>query len=364
MLLFPYVIFIFYIMFIKKTEKCTWVLGASLMAFLSVTSTSYADLSNYIPLFEYVSYVELSVAAQTTGLIWACLNKLFYFLGFNYRGMVVVMLFLDYYLMHNAVRRLGGNENLYFGLFLIFPSIIQLVQFKFFTAFCVVFVGYSVLVTSKKLSKVKYLAFIAIAFLIHNSSVMFLLLLLVKRKHYDRKLFVLITVGLTLFMVVFLNPIVSIVSRYLNPRLSARYLTDSITPSSLTWIILMFIIWLIAYVVSSYLLSNRAFGNTTITSEDDFFYVTNYNGMSIEILLLTLPFLLLDRNYHRFLEMGYSMLFVIAGMYIKPPKYSRDKIIFIFVLMVLLVIITNIYCPYETVLKPVFMFNGFVSLRR
>ena len=113
MLLFPYVIFIFYILFIKKTEKCTWVLAASLMAFLSVTSLSYADLSNYIPLFEYVNNVELYVATQTTGLIWAYLNKFFYFLGFNYRGMVVVMLFLDYYLMHNAVQRLGGNENVY-----------------------------------------------------------------------------------------------------------------------------------------------------------------------------------------------------------------------------------------------------------
>lgn len=364
MLIVPYVIVIFYILFFKRTEKSTWVLAASLMAFLSATSTSYADLINYVPLFEYVNYVELPVAAQTTGVIWACLNKLFYFLGFNYRGMVVVMLFLDYYLMHNAVRRLGGNENLYFGLFLIFPSIIQLVQFKFFTAFCVVFVGYSILVTSEKLSRVKYLGFIAIAFLIHTSCVMFLLLLLVKMKHYDRKRFVLITAGLTLFMVIFLNPIVSIVSRYLNPRLSARYLTDSITPSSLTWIVLIFIVWLVSYILSSYLLSNRAFEGTTITSDDSSFYVANYNGMAIEILLLTLPFLLLDSNYHRFLEMGYSILFVVAGMYITPPRYSRNKMIFILVLMVLLVIISYIYCPYETVLKPVFMFDGFVNVRR
>lgn len=364
MLIIPYVIFIFYILFIKRTEKFTWVLAAALMTFLSVTSTSYADLNNYVPLFEYVNYVELPVAAQTTGIIWACLNKLFYLLGFNYRGMVAVLLFADYYLMHNSVRRLGGNENLYFGLFLIFPSIIQLVQFKFFTASCVVFVGYSILVTSEKFPRVKYLVFIAIAILIHTSCVMFLLFLLVKLKQDDRKLFVLITVGLTLLTVICLNPIVSIVSRYLNPRLSARYLTDSITPSSLTWIVLIFIVWLMAYIVSSYLLSNRAFDGTTITSDDSSFYVANYNGIAIEILLLTLPFLLLDRNYHRYLEMGYSILFVITGMYITPPRYSRSKLIFILVLMILLMLISYIYCPYETVLKPVFTFDGFINLRR
>ena len=364
MLIIPYALFIFYILFIKRTEKLTWALAGALMTFLSVTSLTYADLSNYVPLFDYVNRVELSVATQATGVIWALLNKIFYLLGFNYRGMVAVLLLVDYYLMHDAVKRLGGNENLYFGLFLIFPSIIQLVQFKFFTAFCVVFVGYSILVTSEKLSRVKYLGFIAIAFLIHTSSVMFLLLLLVKMKHYDRKLFVLITAGLTLFMVIFLDPIVSIVSRYLNPRLSARYLTDSITPSSLTWIVLIFIVWLMAYILSSYLLSNRAFEGTTITSGDSSFYVANYNGMAIEILLLTLPFLLLDRNYHRFLEMEYSILFVVTGMYMTPPRYSRNKMIFILVLMVLLVMISYIYCPYETVLNPIFSFDGFVNIRR
>lgn len=364
MLIVPYAIFIFYILFIKKTKKLTWAFAASLMVFLSITSTTYADLDNYVPLFDYINYVDLPIAMQTTGVIWACLNKMFYILGFNYRGMVAILLFVDYYLMHNAVRRLNGNENLYFGLFLIFPAVIQLVQFKFFTAFCVVFIGYSVLVTSEKFPRVKYLIFIMIAVLIHTSCVMFLLLLLIKMKHYDRKLFVLITAGMTLFMVILLNPIVSIISRYLNPRLSARYLTDSITPSSLTWIVLIIFVWLMSFIISSYLLSKKTITSVIEKYDDGNIRVANYCGMAIEVLLLTLPFLLLDRNYHRFLEMGYSILFVIAGKYIKPPRYSRDKIIFILVFILLLLMVAYIYCPYETVLKPIFSFDGFIKLRR
>lgn len=364
MLIIPYALFIFYILFIKRTEKLTWALAGALMIFLSVTSLTYADLSNYVPLFDYVNRVELSVATQATGVIWALLNKFFYLLGFNYRGMVAVLLLVDYYLMHDAVKRLGGNENLYFGLFLIFPSIIQLVQFKFFTAFCVAFVGYSVLVTSEKFSRIKYLAFIAVAVLIHTSCAMFLLLLLVKKKRFDRKIFVVITGGLTFFIVLFLNPIVNAVSRFLNPKLASRYLTNSITPSSLMWIVIIFIVWLLSFIISSYLLSNKAFAGTAIKSKDVAFCVINYNSMAIEVLLLTLPFLLLDRNYHRFLEMGYSILFVTTGMYITPPRYSRSKVVFIAAFVILLVLVSFVYCPYETVLNPIFSFDGFVNIRR
>jgi len=285
-------------------------------------------------------------------------------LGLNYRGMVVGMLYMNYYLMHITIKRLKVNENLYFGMFLIFPALIQLVQLKFFTASCIVFVGYSYLVTSEHFPRVKYVAFIAIASLVHTSSVIFLLLLLVKTKKYDRKLFVLITVGLTFSIVVLLNPIVKLVSLYLDPRLVARYLTNSITPSSLLWIALIFVVWLASYLISTYLLSNKNFRYTIGNRDKCLNRIADYCGMSIEVLLLTLPFLLLDRNFHRFLELGYSVLFVIMGMYIAPPRYSKTKLTLVLVMSVVLVVITLIYSPYQTVLKPLLSFEGFVNLGR
>lgn len=364
MLIVAYIIAVFYVLFIKKTEKYTWVLAASILAFLSVTSSDYADLVNYIPLFEYVNYVDFPIAIQTTGIGWTCLNKLFYMIGLNYRGLVLLMLYVNYFIMHVAVKRLKANENLYFGLFLIFPAVIQLVQFKFFTGFCIVLLGYSLLLTSEQLPIVKYIALVVLASTIHTSCLVFLVLLLVKRKHYNRRIFIIIAALLAIIMLIFMNHIVRIASLFLNSRMVNRYLIDSITPSSLAWIIAIFSVWLISFIISKYLLSNKAFKYSANKIAQTEGRVTDYCGMSIEILLITLPFLILDRNFHRFLEMGYSLLFVITGWYIAPPRYSRDKLIFIFIFMVLLSLISFLYSPYSTVLRPIFTFDGFVNLRR
>lgn len=364
MLIAAYAIVTFYILFIKKTERYTWALAASIMVFLSITSSDYSDLVNYVPLFEYVNYVALPIAVQTTGIGWACLNKLFYMIGLNYRGMVVGMLYVNYFLMHIAVKRLRTNENLYFGLFLIFPAVIQLIQLKFFTGFCIVLLGYSLLLTSERFSIVKYIALIALASIIHTSCLIFSVLLLVKRKHYNRNLFIIIATILTIAIVNFMNQIVNFASIFINSRLVGRYLVDSISPSSLSWIIAIFLVWLTSFIISKYLLLNKAFRVSIYNAVQTETRVIDYCGMSIEIMLLTLPFLLLDRNFHRFLEMGYSLLFVIAGWYIAPPRYSRDKLIFVFVFMALLIVISFIYSPYATVLKPIFTFDEFVNLRR
>lgn len=364
MLIIPYILCILYILFIKKNTKYTWIFAASAMALLSITSANYADLSNYIPLFDYINCMDLSVAAQTTGIGWICINKFFYMIGMNYRGLVVCMLYINYFLMHLAIRRFNVNENLYFGLFLIFPAIIQLVQFKFFTAFCVSFLGYSLLITSEYYSNVKYTIYILVASLIHTSNIVFLLFLLIKTKIYQKKtsfLFLLIT---TLIVMLCLNPIVSIVSRYLNPKLVDRYLTDSITPSSVMWIIAIFLVWVISFAISKFVLSKKIFACSQTSCDNSINNKADYCGKTIEILLITLPFLLLDRNFHRFLEMGYSVLFIILGMNIAPPRYSRTKINFIFAIIVLLTLVSCIYCPFETVLEPIFSFDGFVDLRR
>lgn len=363
MLIILYIILILYILFIKKNEKLTWLLAATMMAFLSITSETYADLNNYIPLYKFVNTVDISIGMKSTGIGWLLLNRFFNFLGFNYRGFVFVMLYVNYYLMHFSVKKLRANENMYFGLFLLFPSLIQLVQFKFFTAFCIVFLGFSFLVTSEKFPRIKYIISIIIASFIHTSSLMFILLILIKLKRYNRKVFAYISLILTIFIVLFLNAIVAFISRYLNANLTNRYFTDSITRSSTSWIIAIVLVWLFLFLVSQYIMSKREFRTQLNVSKEGMFSIANYCTMTIEVLLMTLPFLLLDRNFHRFLEFGYSSLYLILGIYVIPPKYSKSKILLTLVVIVSLIIITLVYTPFDSVLKPLFSFDGLVNLR-
>lgn len=358
MLFLPYVVIIFYILFGKKKDKFTWVLAASTISFLSITSYLYADIVNYMPLFEFINNFDISFSVKSSGLGWIIINKIFYFIGFNYRGLILGLIYFNFYLMHLSAKKLEINENIYFGLYLIFPGLIQLVQIKFFTATCIVMFGYTLMLTSDRFPKLKFIMSILIATTIHTSSVMYLLLILPILIKINEKQYIFFVFGITAIAKIFLNNIISIVILYLNSRLSERYITNSISPTTLQWFVAIFYCWLMLFIISFYILNNTKAGI------NDKFNILGLNYQSNLILLLTLVFLTLDKNFHRFLELGYLLLYFSLGLYIKPPKYSYKKLLLILILIIILVIVSLIYCPIETVIKPLFSYDGIINIRR
>ena len=145
MLLSLYIIIILYLLLFRKKNNNAWVFAACMIAILSITTNDYADLVNYDPLFNYYNTSSFNFSFTMNNSIWALLCRLFYNIGFNYRGMVICLIFINYFILHFAAKNLKCDENKFFALFLIFPSIIQLVQLKFFTAFVIVTLAYSIL---------------------------------------------------------------------------------------------------------------------------------------------------------------------------------------------------------------------------
>ena len=189
MLFIIYISVLVYLLFLKKSSKLTWFIVACVLSLLSITTVFYADLDNYGPLFDYYNMNSTVISFSTTNFLWALFCKLFYFLGFNYRGMIIILIFINYYILHKAAQNFNCNENIFFGLFMIFPSIIQLVQFKFFTSITLVILGYSLLIQDKKYSIIKFLTLIGAAVMIHSSALLFLSLILVKKRRFNNKIF-------------------------------------------------------------------------------------------------------------------------------------------------------------------------------
>lgn len=358
MLLVLYIVTILFLLFVKKTNKNTWVIAALLISLLSITSNFYADLDNYVPLFNYYNSKEFVLSFPNTNFIWVLLCKLFYMLGFNYRGMIIGIVFFNYYLLHRAAKNLQCNENIFFGLFLIFPSIIQLINLKFSLAFSLIVFAYSILCVEKKYSTICFFILTIIASLIHNSAFVFLLLIFAKKKKINMGRLFVIALIITVFIIFNLNTITHFVQHFISNQQYERYFTDTITPSSNIWILLIFLCWLISYIFGF-----LAINYINKDKENKYNNIFRKCIVVINIMVLTLPLLLLDRNMHRFIEIGFVMVFFMMSMILKG-KFTKNKMMLLFCMIISLITVMAIYTPYDSVLDPIFTYDEIVDIRR
>ena len=361
-LIIPYLIIIIYILFIKKNQRFTWLLVAMCIAMLSITSSFYPDLDNYVPLFDYFNQSDVTITLSTTNYLWALLCKIFYFLGFNYRGMVICLIFVDYYILHIAAKNLNCDERIFFGLFLIFPALIQLIQFKFFTSTSIVILAYSVLIKNKKHSILFFILLMCVAMLIHNSTVVFLIFLLLKfkNKKVSTKLILVITIFMSLIFSLNIGIVDDISRLLISEKQIDRYITNTISPSSVLWIIIIYTCWLLCYIISFYILKHSKKDNVEINQ------ILTQDIIAINLLLLTIPLLLLDRNMHRFIEIGYVIMFFSVSIVMNKieKRNNKDKLMLLFMICAILIFNTIIYTPFKSVIIPIFSYDGIVNIWR
>lgn len=366
MLVVPYLLLSLYILFIKKKDKYTWILVAIMLSFLSITSVDYADLSNYGPLFNAYNNGIVPIKINMSNLAWALLCRLFYSIGLNYRGMVIVLIFVNSLLINFAIKNLHGEINIVFGLFLLFPAVIQVVQLKFFTASTVVFFAYSVFLLNLPISLPVMIIGIILGISIHSSAAAFSILLLLLFTKLSKKIIIFASIAIAIIIGLLLNQVTIIASKFLPVVLVRRYFIDTISPSSMSWIITIASIWISSYLISYYL------SNLKVKSSINPYYkntqekiVSNKCLLTVGMMSFCIPLLLLDRNYHRFLEFGFMIMFIIASKVLRIGRKSRKKdFAFALFLVAYLVLISTIYSPYNSVLKPLFSYEGIVNIFR
>lgn len=357
MLILPYVLICIYLLYFRKKNKNAWLIVALTIIFLSITSKTYADLPNYQPLFDYYNLNNVNITISTTNFLWAYLCKFFGFLGFNYRGMVVILIFINYYIIHLGLKNFMADENKFFGLFMIFPAIIQLIQLKFFTAFSIVFLAYSLYIKNGKYSSIKFILLTIFASLIHSSASVFLILIFCNNKKLNNNLLLIITIFFSILFNCNLSIITGLAKKYLSERHFNRYFVNSITPSSIIWILAIFSLWLVCLLILKLIISK-----VDKKENSKCYEILEKNDKSITLFLLTIPLLFIDRNMHRFLEMGFCILMLSISLCIRRDNMTKNNVMFLFCISLVLIIAMFIYTPYSSVLQPVFSYDGFISI--
>ena len=149
----------------------TWILFAF--------NTDNADYQNYANAFKNVGY-GLENNYFETGFLF--LTRLAILVGLNYPAFLAMIATISLLLVASSVFYLTNNRSFVWLLYTIYPFVFDVVQYRNFLAFSIVFFALRFLVDENKKSLLKFVLLVIIATTIHSSSIIYFAFLLVKVK--------------------------------------------------------------------------------------------------------------------------------------------------------------------------------------
>lgn len=342
-----------------KRNKYFWLWCAILLAVMFNTTLVYADFPNYEYIFNNINKGDFSAIFNETGpTLWYILCFIFGKIGLAYRGMVVVVIFISTYLINYRVRDIKVNDNIFWALFILFPGIIQCVQLRFFLGTSIVAFGLIPLLQNKKNSYLTFLICLVISYFFHSSCLifsMFLLFPLFNKIGYRKTLILSFFVTIILY-IGFQQIIPLIVKGFVSSAKFERYFDSSTTETTILRFIIILFDWFLCFIANSFIL-NRINKSTEIDSDLQLF--SNNIQKTISLLLITIFFLTFDANFHRFLQMGYILLFLNISIFFNYIKMNKENFVtLLFVTAFIVCFAYNTYTPYS-VTTDVFTYDGF-----
>ena len=364
MLVVLFILTILYGFTIKSNGKFFWVWCVFLLCILMSSSQSYADLAGYERYYSYLlnGGETYNYLGYTAG--WYLICKLSIALHLTYRGMLVLVVGFSCTVMHLAVKKVVCDEKVFWGLFLIFPALVQCVQVRFFMATAIVFYGFVNFLLNEKSEWAKYIATVIIACFIHVSCIVFLVLIFTSffKSRSIHKAICFSALG-TAVLYYGLAYIPIIAESFLSEVKYKRYFASQISVTTFSWVAKICIVW--AASVALILLVTHSNKQLVIESKDDI----KVRGKALSkitiasiLLVITLPLLAFDSNFHRFIEIGYEFVYLIIARFMMINKNRTEKLIVLCLSMIVLVFAAYIYIPYGTIIRPFFTFDGIVPL--
>ena len=366
-----------------KRKKWNWVFYAIVLCIMFWSSNgTYTDFEGYYQIFERINSTGINIVGASPG--WFALCMFFGRIGLNYFGMSIALLFFSCFLMHRLFSIFETNENITWAALLVFPILINGIQIRFFLAMAIVTYCLKYLLFDNKVPLIKFLLGVAIATSIHTASVIFIICVLVLL--YERHKFktnVLITILLCALILVGVAFVPTIAKKFLNAWQYSRYISDSTSESSIKWVGAITVCWFAAIAIFQMMKLTKGWHNKTILNrnvmveeggkipdKNDYEITFKRIFRIIYLLGLTLPLLIFDRNYHRYIQLGYILDAMCLGIYWyrasggnKIIKLERWLVIICFFIALIPAIYSYEFVPVNAI-APLFEYVKFPSILR
>lgn len=350
----------------KKIElkRIYWLLVGLVLSFISISTEIYTDVDIYTNIFDWTNAGNINY--DTPG--WSFLCRVFYSIGFNYRGMIPFILLLSIFIISRACRKIDVDENKVLALMLIFPGLLNVIQLKFFLAYSMVIYAITILQCNDKNKIIKYLIIILFATMIHSASIFCLIYLIVEMftRTNTQKSFFLTILGF-IIVLLSLKMIPTVASIFLDKQVITRYFTGAVEVSSIMWIIEITMAWLLMVIIAWGLIKSSRFQviNQSIRKQYDKDLLISRSFTVLCLTGLVLPLLLYDQNFHRFIEIEYMIGYELLFFCFKERFFKRksNKYIIIIFLMISIIYCIRYFVPFDRIM-PLFSLDKIVQVLR
>ena len=199
------------------------LIAIAFLAYITYITVNVPDYENYQNAYNYISqghdYSDL-------GIGWYYLCRLGVVIGLNFRTFKTVIVVVSCLIIRYSVKQFVRNSqsiNKFWSLYLIFPALLDCVQFRFFLAEAIFIFAVIFLIRQNTRGYITYGILILLASTIHSSAIFLLLFLSIPFFHRIKSFLVGSIISFSLFLLVARNQVLSIAQRVVNERRITEY---------------------------------------------------------------------------------------------------------------------------------------------
>jgi hypothetical protein len=298
---------------------------------LNYNAVNVADFNAYSSIYNQISATQL----YQTGYGWYILNNLGRILGLDYNLYKVCSITICMIILWIVSKTMvGESSNLIFGLYLLYPALLDAIQLRFFTAMTMVLMGILFLSKQKVWSTIVYVLIVLLAASVHTSVLFYLLFAAypIISKHREKLKY--IVVASAIILMAFKSKLYNLIAFISNDR-QMQYLDKStgVTSGSgyipVVTIASIFLLYLINHQIFQEISEDISFSETDKKNSE------MISGISL-MMFFMIPLVMLSGEFFRAFRIMFVLTYISLAIlvrnnkeyYFKHISYSDNKIQF------------------------------------
>lgn len=303
-------------LFLKRKNRIFDYLIILFLCFLQFFQIGSPDYENYKVVYDFIGS---GYRYLDTGYGWLVLCKFGNILCLNYREFQVVLLFICLLIIMWVVNKIVGttkNTHMFYSLYLLYPALMDLVQFRFFVATVLVFLGISFLNENSFFNYIKFITCVIIAFTIHSATLFYMIFILIP---IFNKIKIALCMLVTVFSIgffVFKSQLLSFIALFINEARVNRYLqsTDSVGIYGL-------IAYIVTLIIFNIILYKASIITKTVQDKKTKVFIDNIYSISL-LFWVVLPLSSFDTNLFRIQRIMWPLLYLVLVLMFNQKIYK------------------------------------------
>ena len=308
-MIYVYILLVLLCTLLKK-PNILWIFVVIFLSYLVSVSSNVPDFSNYEYIYQHIIPTELF----GMGKGWYFINNIGRQNNLTYLQFKTILILIGLTLLFLTFEYFAKNSSNYvWGMYLLYPAFLDIVQTRFFLAISISVFGLIFLTQKNIWGTIMFFCFVTVATCIHNSNAFYYLFLLIPVIEKNKKIFSRLIIFSTLLLIPLKNVLLSFISSFASLRQS--YYFDN---NSGIGIVLLYDVIMIIFFLLTDALNNQILASPEISKKEK---SVSKLAMDINmILLLLIPSSIVASEFLRLQRIGWIFVYIQLAILVCHKK--------------------------------------------